>query len=186
LVTEGIDRITARGIVAADGTTREIDCLITATGYKTMVKGNLPTYEVYGEGGLELGSFWEEHRYQAYQGITVPKFPNYFIISFGPRSVTGASWFSIIEAHTTHAIRCVKEAARRHATSVEVGQEAHEQYHRKVIKREQNNVMYNNDCSGANSYYFDENGDAAYLRPSSGLELWWQSRHFPLKDYQFK
>ena len=185
LVTDGIERITKNGIITTDGTYREIDCLITATGYKTMVKGNLPTYEVYGVGGLELGSFWEEHRYQAYEGITVPKFPNYFIISFGPRSVTGASWFSIIEAHTTHAIRCIKAANRRHATSIEVKQKSHEKYHKKVIKREKNNVMFNNDCGGANSYYFDGNGDAAYLRPSSGLELWWQSRHFPLKDYQF-
>ena len=186
LVTDGIERITENGIVTTDGTSREIDCLITATGYKTMVKGNLPTYEVYGVGGLELGSFWEEHRYQAYQGITIPKFPNFFVISFGPRSVTGASWFSIIEAHTTHAIRCVKEASRLDSTSVEVKQASHDQYHKKVLKREKNNVMFNNDCAGANSYYFDSNGDAAYLRPSSGLEMWWQSRHFPLKNYQFK
>jgi cation diffusion facilitator CzcD-associated flavoprotein CzcO len=186
LITHGIERITENGIVTTDGAFREIDCLITATGYQTMVRGNLPTYEVYGVGGLELGSFWEKHRYQAYEGITVPKFPNYFIISFGPRSVTGASWFSIIEAHTTHAIRCIKEANRRHATSVEIRQESHDQYHVKVLRREKNNVMFNNDCSGANSYYFDDNGDAAYLRPSSGLELWWQSGHFPLKNYQFK
>lgn len=85
-----------------------------------MVKGNLPTYKVYGVDGLELGSFGTENRYQAYEGITVPKFPNYIIISFGPRSVTGASWFSIIEVHTTHAIRCIKAAGRRGATSVEI------------------------------------------------------------------
>lgn len=186
LITEGIERITENGIVTTDGTVREIDCLITATGYKTMEKGNLPTYEVYGVDGLELGSFWEEHRYQAYEGITVPRFPNYFIISFGPRSVTGASWFSIIEAHSTHAIRCVKEANRRHSTSVEIRQEPHDQYFKKVLKREKNTVMFNNDCAASNSYYFDKNGDTPYLRPSSGLEMWWQSRHFPLKDYQFK
>ena len=186
LITDGIDRITENGIVTADGTFREIDCLITATGYRTMEKGNLPTYEVYGVGGLELGSFWEECRYQAYEGITVPKFPNYFIISFGPRSVTGASWFSIIEAHTTHAIRCVKEANRRHATSIEIRQQSHDQYQKKVLKREKNNVMFNNDCAGSNSYYYDNNGDAAYLRPSSGLEMWWHSRHFPLGNYQFE
>ncbi|CAA0121333.1 Baeyer-Villiger monooxygenase [Halioglobus japonicus] len=186
LITDGIERITTNGIVTADGTARDVDCLITATGYKTMVKGNLPTYEAYGVGGLELGSFWEESRYQAYEGITVPRFPNYFTISFGPRSVSGASWFSIIEAHTTHAIRCVKEASRRNTTSVEVKQDAHDQYYRKVLRREKNNVMFNNDCAGANSYYFDDKGDAAYLRPSSGLEMWWQSRHFPFKHYQFK
>jgi cation diffusion facilitator CzcD-associated flavoprotein CzcO len=185
LITDGIEEITENGIVTTDGTHREIDCLITATGYRTMEKGNLPTYEVYGVGGLELGCFWEEQRYQAYEGITVPNFPNYFIISFGPRSVTGASWFSIIEAHTTHAIRCLKEANRRQSTSIEVKQTSHDRYFQKVLKREQNNVMFNNDCTGSNSYYYDKNGDAAYLRPSSGLEMWWSCRRFPLKDYQF-
>ena len=186
LITEGIEKVTEDGIVTTSGNFRNVDCLITATGYRTMERGNLPTYEVYGAGGLELGCFWEEHRYQAYEGITVPKFPNYFIISFGPRSVTGASWFSIIEAHTAHAIRCVKEANRRRSTSIEVKQGPHDRYFQKVINREKSNVMFNNDCAGSNSYYFDGNGDAAYLRPSSGLEMWWQSRHFPLQDYEFK
>ena len=185
LVTSGIERITQNGVVTTDGTVREIDCLITATGYRTIEKGNLPTYEVFGLDHLELGSFWEENRYQAYEGITVPGFPNYFTISFGPRSVTGASWFSIIEAQTTHAIRCVKEANRRHSTSVEVRQEPHDRYFSKVQKREKNIVMFNNDCTGANSYYFDKNGDAPYLRPSSGFAMWWRSRYFPLTDYQF-
>lgn len=185
LITDGIESVTENGVVTTNGDIREVDCLITATGYRTMEKGNLPTYEVYGVGGLELGCFWEEHRYQAYEGITVPKFPNYFIISFGPRSVTGASWFSIIEAHTTHAIRCVKEANRRLTTSVEIKQVPHDQYFEKVLEREKNMVMLNNDCAGSNSYYYDKNGDTPYLRPSSGLAMWWQSRHFPLKDYQF-
>lgn len=186
LITEGIKRITETGIITADGSFREIDCLITATGYRTIEKGNLPTYEVYGVDGLELGNFWENNRYQAYEGITVPKFPNYFTISFGPRSVTGASWFSIIEAHTAHAIRCVREAHRRSATRIEIKQEPHDKYFQRVLNREKNNVMFNNNCAGANSYYFDKHGDTPYLRPSSGLSMWWQSRHFPLKHYHFE
>ena len=186
LVTESIEKISENGVVTTDGKVRQVDCLITATGYRTMEKGNLPTYEVYGLEGLELGTFWEENRYQAYEGITVPKFPNYFTISFGPRSVTGASWFSIIEAHTSHAIRCVKEARRRGVTSVEIRQAPHDKYFEKVLDREKNIVVFNNNCAGSNSYYFDKHGDAPYLRPSSGLSMWWRSRHFPLRDYQFQ
>ncbi len=33
----------------------------------------------------------------------------------GPYTVTGASWFSIIEAGSTHIVRCVAEARRRRA-----------------------------------------------------------------------
>ena len=52
-------------------------------------------------------------------------------------------------------------------------------------RRQRNTVFFNNGCGTANSYYFDHHGDAPFIRPSSGLELWWRSRHFPLSDYRF-
>jgi cation diffusion facilitator CzcD-associated flavoprotein CzcO len=37
----------------------------------------------------------------------------------------------------------------------------------------------------ARTYYFDHHGDAPFMRPSSGLELWWRSRYFNLDHYRF-
>lgn len=184
LVTEGIQQVENQSIVTKDGKRREIDTLICATGFKVFEKGNLPTYEVWGSNDLELSEFWDEHRYQAYEGATVPGFPNYFMI-LGPYSTTGASWFSMIEAQVNHALRCILEARRRGATRIEIKQPAHDAYFADVLGRQTNTVFYNNRCSTANSYYFDKHGDAPFLRPASGLELWWRSRHFPLDDYQF-
>ena len=76
LVTDGIEKITPTGIVTNDGQEREIDVLVCATGFKVFENGNTPTYKVYGVNGLELGQFWDEQRYQAYQGASVPDFPN--------------------------------------------------------------------------------------------------------------
>jgi len=56
---------------------------------------------------------------------------------------------------------------------------------RDVLRRQKNSVLFNNDCSAANSYYFDRRGDAPFIRPSSGLELWWRSRRFDLDHYRF-
>lgn len=184
LVTTPIERITERGIVTTDGTERKIDVLIAATGYQTFDKGNLPSYEVIGRGGTELGGFWAEHRFQAYEGTTVPKFPNYFGV-LGPYSFTGASWFSMVEAQTTHALRCIKEARRRKATCVEIRQKPHEEHFKKILRRQQNTVFFNNNCGSANSYYFDQHGDAPFLRPASSYEMLWRSRHFPLNHYRF-
>ncbi|MEW6775761.1 MAG: NAD(P)/FAD-dependent oxidoreductase [Bdellovibrionota bacterium] len=185
LVTDPIRKITPHGIVTKDGKEREIDTLICATGFKVFEKGNLPTYEVFGAGGQELGAFWEEKRYQAYEGASVPGFPNYFGI-LGPYATSGASWFAMVEAQTTHAMRCIGEARRRKATYVEVRQKAHDEYFQEILRRQKNTVFFNNNCSSANSYYFDRHGDAPFLRPSSGFEMWWHSNHFPLKDYRFK
>ncbi|RJF89210.1 NAD(P)/FAD-dependent oxidoreductase [Oleomonas cavernae] len=184
LVTDAIGEITPRGIVTKDGRGRDVDVLICATGFKVFEKGNLPTYTIHGLGGLELGAFWEEQRYQAYEGATVPNFPNLFLVP-GPYATSGSSWFSMIETQTAHALRCITQARRRNATYVEVRQEAHDRHFQMTLERQKHTVFFNNNCSSANSYYFDRHGDAPFLRPASSIEVWWKSTHFPLQDYVF-
>lgn len=185
LVTAGIERITARGVRTCDGRDIELDTLVLATGYKVFERDNLPPFPVVGLGGVELGRFWDEQRYQAYEGASVPQFPNFWLV-LGPYSFTGASWFSMIEAHTTHALRCILEAQRRDATLVAVRQEVHDEYFADILRRQRNTVFFNNNCAAANSYYFDRHGDAPFVRPSSGLEMWWRSRTFPVRNYRFE
>lgn len=184
LVTDGIERITPTGIVTKDGVERELDVLVCATGFKVFENGNTPTYKVYGLKGLELGEFWDEHRYQAYQGASVPDFPNYFTV-MGPYATTGASWFAMIESQMAHIMRCITTARERQATWVEIRRDVHEAYFDEIKRRQLNTVFYNNHCGGSNSYYFDRHGDAPFLRPSSGLELWLRSRYFPISNYRF-
>lgn len=185
LVTTPITRITKNGIVTADGTEREVDVLIAATGYKTFEKGNLPSYDVIGRNGTNLGGFWAENRYQAYEGTSVPGFPNFFMV-LGPYSFSGSSWFAMVEAQTTHALRCILEARRKKVTSVEIKQHAHDKHFKMTLKRQQNTVFFNNNCASANSYYFDSHGDAPFLRPASSYEMLWRSKHFPLRHYHFE
>lgn len=184
LVTSPIARITERGIVTEDGEHHAVDTIVLATGFKVLEIGNTPPFEVYGRGGRELGRFWHEQRYQAYEGATVPGYPNFFLV-LGPYSTTGASWFRMVEAQTTHLVRCLKEARRRRARCIEVRRQAHDDFFAEVQRRQRNTVFFNNGCGSANSYYFDHHGDAPFIRPSSGLEFWWRSRHFPLSDYHF-
>ena len=185
LVTDSIREITKDAIVTADGQERKIDTLILATGFKVFEKGNFPPYDLVGLGGENLGAFWEEKRYQAYEGATVPGFPNCFAI-LGPYATSGASWFAMVECQTRHAMRCIKEARRRKATYVEVRQDAHDDYFKEIQRRQKNTIFFNSNCASSNSYYFDRHGDAPFLRPSSGFEMWLHSHTFPLRHYRFK
>ncbi|WP_238847506.1 flavin-containing monooxygenase [Nocardia arthritidis] len=185
LVTEPIERITETGVRTRDGVHREIDTLILATGFKVFEYGNAPPFPVFGSGGGELGEWWDEHRYQAYQGASVPGYPNLFLIA-GPYAFTGGSYFQLIENQSRHAMRCVAHARDRGATRVEIRPEAHRRYFEYVQRRQPNTVFYNNNCAAANSYYFDKHGDAPILRPSSAVESWWDSRTFRLSDYEFR
>src|SRR5690606_12720961 len=77
LVTTPIEQIQKKGIKTTDGKIHQIDILILATGYRVFEKGNLPSYEVIGTNNRDLGEFWENDRYMAYEGVSVPAYPNF-------------------------------------------------------------------------------------------------------------
>lgn len=183
LETDPIEAITPTGVRTVSGTEHEVDVLILATGFKVFDKGNMPPYAVTGPSGLSLEEFWAENRLQAYHGISVPNFPNMFLI-LGPYGYNASSYFNLIETQTQHIIRLLTEARRRKATRVEVTEQANADYLAKMLGRRDKQIFFQGDCSGANSYYFDDNGDVP-LRAASTLETMWDARHFPLQDYEF-
>lgn len=184
LITTPIECIEKTGIRTTDGELHPIDILILATGYRVFERGNLPSFEVIGSTGQDLGAFWEQERHQAYLGVTVPNYPNYFTI-FGPYSFLGTSFFKTVECNSIHAVRCIKEAKKQNATCVEIKKEVHDEYFEDIQRRQQGTIFFNHNCSLANSYYFDVHGDAPMLRPSTSMEALWQAKHFPLTNYSY-
>ncbi|ADT99694.1 flavin-containing monooxygenase [Mycolicibacterium gilvum] len=183
LVTEPIDKITGAGVATTDGQLRDADVLILATGFKVLDTENVPTYRVTGSGGRSLSRFWEENRLQAYEGVSVPGFPNFFTV-FGPYGYVGSSYFALIEAQTRHIVRCLAEAGRRGASRVEVRREANDRYFAEMMRKRHRQIFWQDSCRLSNSYYFDQHGDVP-LRPASTLEAHWRSRSFPIDDYEF-
>jgi len=183
LVTEPIDKITGSGVATEDGENHDVDVLILATGFKVMDTDDMPTYPVTGPGGRSWSRYWDDHRLQAYEGVSVPGFPNFFTV-FGPYGYVGSSYFALIEAQTHHIVRCLKRAHRRNASRVEVTQEANDRYFAEMMRKRHRQIFWQDSCRLANSYYFDKNGDVP-LRPASTVEAYWRSRRFPLNDYIF-
>jgi cation diffusion facilitator CzcD-associated flavoprotein CzcO len=183
LVTEPIDKITASAVATTDGAGHDVDVLVLATGFHVLDSDSMPTFAVTGSGGLLLTKFWDEHRIQAYQGVSVPGFPNLFSV-MGPYAYVGSSYFALIEAQTHHMLRCLKWARQRNSTRVEVTEEANARYFAEVMQRRHRQVFWQDSCQRANSYYFDKNGDVG-LRPATTFEVYWRSRRFDLDDYRF-
>ncbi|MGB3353532.1 MAG: NAD(P)/FAD-dependent oxidoreductase [Mycobacterium sp.] len=183
LVTEPIDKITGSGVATADGGLHEVDVLILATGFKVLDTDNVPTFPVTGPQGRSLAQFWNENRLQAYEGVSVPGFPNFFTV-FGPYGYVGSSYFALIEAQTRHIVRCLQTAHRRRATRVEVRSEANDRYFAEMMSKRHRQIFWQDSCQSANSYYFDQHGDVP-LRPATTLEAYWRSRRFPIDDYEF-
>lgn len=170
LVTQPIERICPEGIVTDDQVLHAVDTIILATGFLTTEQGNAPSFEVVGSDGVELGQFWEEHRLQAYAGVSVPGFPNFFLTA-GPYS-GGFNWFAPLKAHLTHIMGCIDEARARGVTRVEVRRDVHERYMRHMWQRADGTVFKAGSCTSANSYYVDRHGDASLPLPHTP---WWRA-----------
>jgi hypothetical protein len=67
---------------------------------------------------------------------------------------------------------------------VEVRPEANDRYFAKMLDRRGRQVLFSNNCSGANTYYFDRNGDAP-LPAATSLKADRQSGHFNVNDYAY-
>jgi len=183
LETAAIESITPAGVRTAEGSEHPIDVLILATGFKVFDSGNMPPFPIRGVDGAGLEEWWDANRFQAYEGVSVPGFPNWFSI-LGPYGFNGQSYFGLIETQMRHITRCLKRARKDSATRVEITPDANERYFESVLSRRHNQVFFQGACATANSYYFDKHGDAPF-RPSLSLEAAWRSARFDLDDYAF-
>ena len=179
-----ITRITKTGIRTDDGVLHDVDVLILATGFKVFESGNVPPFPIRGAAGVDLEEWWDGNRLQAYEGVSVPGFPNFFSI-IGPYGYNGSSYFALIESQTRHIARVLKRARAERATRVEVRREASDRYFRSMLARRRNQIVWQDSCQLANSYYFDKHGDVPF-RPSPTLEVAWRSARFDLNDYTFE
>lgn len=183
LVTDPIRELTEACVVTADGNTRPADVVVCATGFDVMAHST-PPFPVFGRDGVELGAFWQQQRFQAYQGVTVPGFPNLFLVN-GPYAYPGGSAIAMIECTSRHAVRAIGAARRRGATAVEIRQEPHERYWNKCLKRGRRTIWLSPRCDGSGTYVVNHHGDAVFIRPSLHWEMWWGNKHFPLDHYTY-
>ncbi|NNH70329.1 NAD(P)/FAD-dependent oxidoreductase [Nocardia uniformis] len=183
LETDAIAEVTETGLRTHTGAHHEVDVLIMATGFKVMESGNMPTFDLHGKDGERLEDWWDKHRLQAYEGVSVPGFPNFFSI-IGPYGYNGSSYFTLIEMQTRHILRVLRHARRQRATQAEVTPEANERFFQEMLNRRGTQVFWQESCTLANSYYFDKNGDVP-LKPMSTVEAAWRAGHFDLDNYRF-
>ncbi len=183
LETTPIERITPTGIVTADGRETEIDALVLATGYD-MWQQNFPAIPVIGRDGKDLGRWWRETRFQAYEGIAAPGFPNFLSLA-SPYSYSGLSYFTTIEGQMKHMGRLLGEVRRRGASTFEVREPANDEFLGRVTELLEDSVFNLGSCATARSYYFNQHGEPALLRPTSTISAHREAESFPLEDYAY-
>ncbi|KAF4167602.1 hypothetical protein CNMCM6936_004659 [Aspergillus lentulus] len=94
-ISDGISHITEKGIVTVDGTLREVDAIVCATGFDTSFSKRFP---IYGSGGLDLGERWKEYP-DTYISLSTHGAPNLFF-AHGPSSGIGVGSLVIVLERT--------------------------------------------------------------------------------------
>jgi cation diffusion facilitator CzcD-associated flavoprotein CzcO len=181
LETAGIERIEPDGIVTGDGGKRFIDTLVLATGFDVW-DANLPAIEVIGREGRNLGKWWRENRFQAYEGVSVPYFPNFLTLA-SPYAWVGLSWFNTVEYEMRHMDRLFGELQRRCARTFEVTEQANARFLDRMSELLDDSVFNLGNCATSRSYWFNHSGEAPLFRPTSVRNAVTEQHRFPLSDY---
>jgi cation diffusion facilitator CzcD-associated flavoprotein CzcO len=152
VVTDPIAEVTPGGVRTRGGAERRADAIVLATGFST--HGFVAPMEVIGEGGYTLAEEWSEVP-RAYLGLSVPGFPNMFLL-YGPNTNGGTgSVIYTIEAGMGHVIAALRELERSAAQKIEVRREAATAFDRELREALSRTVWH----TGCTSWYLDENGN---------------------------
>ena len=115
LVPRAVASVTRTGLVDADGVERPVDVIVMATGFQPA--NYLARLRVVGRAGQTLQEHWADEP-RAYLGITVPGFPNFFML-YGP-GTNGGEIVTMLESQAEYAVRAMKRMMRERVTAVEV------------------------------------------------------------------
>jgi cation diffusion facilitator CzcD-associated flavoprotein CzcO len=177
LVTEPISQIAPTGVVTADGALHEADVLVYATGFRVVDAAT--ELHVTGRGGVKLADVWE-HGVEAYRGITVPGFPNFFML-LGPNTGLGhTSVVFMVESQVQHVLSCLRILSREKASTIEAQAPATRRYNDALQRRLRRAVW---SAGGCRSWYLDEAGINRAIWPGFSFEYWARTRRASRADY---
>ncbi|MFD7844060.1 flavin-containing monooxygenase [Nocardia sp. NPDC059764] len=185
LATDSIERITENGIRTVDGTEREIDVLVLATGFRLYYDPQIyRDRPVTGRDGFDMAEFLEKQGASTYHGYSIPGMPNSFTM-FGDYGWTGGTYHIAAEVAATHIGRVLAEAGRRDAIDVEVRQAAAEEWTAKTAALTPHSLFEAGICDSTNTQYINHHGQSVFYRPVRTRRARADARSFSLGDYIF-
>jgi cation diffusion facilitator CzcD-associated flavoprotein CzcO len=177
LITAGISHVTKHGIVTNDGSLHEVDAIIYGTGFKATEF--LAPMRIVGRDGVELNQAWKGGA-KAYLGMTIPNFPNFFML-YGPNTNLGHnSIVYMLESQIAHIMRCLKAKKDKGATRIEVDAQRYDDYNTGVQQRLKTTVW-----NGCRSWYVDANGHNSTNWPGFTVSYRAITKYGALAAYRF-
>ncbi len=159
LIPKAVTAVTPHGVVDTDGVEHPADVLVMATGFQPT--RYLAHLRVVGRSGRELHDVWADEP-RAFLGITVPGFPNFFML-YGP-GTNGGEIVWMLERQAEVAVRAVERLDRTGAATIEVKKRWADRYDRFLQKS-----MKGTAWEVSNNYFKTSSGKIVTQWPYSPL-----------------
>jgi len=151
LVTAGIDRIESGGVRTRDGRLHELDVLVLATGFRA--DRFMRPMQVVGRDGMRLDDVWAQ-RPAAYLSISIPGFPNLFMLN-GPNGPVGNfSLIEVAELQFGYIMQLVELVRSGRCREVSATAEATERFDEARVEAAKKTIW----STGCRSWYLDDRG----------------------------
>lgn len=151
LVTEAIAAVEKEGVRTADGILHELDVLVLATGFR--VDRFLRPMEVIGRRGARLDDVWAM-RPSAYLSISIPDFPNLFMLN-GPNGPVGNfSLIEVAELQFDYVMQLIEPLLDRRCREIAATREAAERFEAERVEAAKKTIW----MTGCRSWYLDDRG----------------------------
>ncbi|MDP3891132.1 NAD(P)/FAD-dependent oxidoreductase [Nocardioides sp.] len=176
VVTERVTEITPDGVRTDDGSLHPADVIIWGTGFAAT--DFLVPLRITGTGGQDLHEHWAEGA-RAHLGMTVPGFPNLFLI-YGPNTnLGGSSIISMMEAQAGYLVEAVRSLAEGRTAVLEVRREVADRFDAEMQERLARTVW-----SGCDSWYREPGGRVTTNWPGLVAEYQRRAAGFELDDFE--
>jgi cation diffusion facilitator CzcD-associated flavoprotein CzcO len=180
LVASPIGEVTATGIRTQDGAAQDVDVIVLCTGFH--VADHPMARRLRGRDGRTLAEYWAEGA-RAYLGVTVPGFPNLFLLASGPHTGLGHnSMVYVIEAQVEYLRAALDALRRRGASTLELREAAAQTFTVEMQRRLRDTVW----SSGCSSFYQDDTGEPVALWPGFAFTYRRRARRFEPEKYVFQ
>ena len=179
LVAEAVESVTSTGVVTQSGTPYDVDVLVWATGFEA--SRFVASLEVVGRDGVTLREAWDDDDARAYLGVSVPGFPNLFMVG-GPNSFPGSgSFMYFMEVQMGYIARILADMLKTGASALEVRKDVFDEYNELVDRTSELTVWTH---TGMNTYFCNSRGRLVFVSPFRNVEYWTRAGQSSIEDYE--